>query len=650
MFAKELDLAAAEAVAGAGLDALQALREHNVLRVVPPQGADRYRLYGGIRELSAGLRTSQARVVLRELERIEPEMRAALSRSTHDATRAAALFEGLAVLRQRSGPALELASWGERLRAGLHDVAEADPRRARSLCEEAMPSPGADVRTALFARAQVAVLSTRLADHEAAAREADALIADANASSQELARAWYIKAIVLADRGDDDEEPLRRATGAALDHALRSGDPSLHARTQLVVAMIEAKLGPGGASLGALDRARAACILAGDVVAACIASMTRVSALVETLPPREAIVQLTVAIEEASRLGMVTLQAHGLWQRALLRVVSGHIELAESDLVESSAAFGGSPMASVCTAARAARRDRSRGVGLRFDRRHRRRRAHDARRRSTGFARGGPGPAPHPRGPRVARVLAQKLVEAPRAGCRATLVCGEAEFTVEGTHVSLSGKNRLLRLYRALVDSHRADPERFVSRRELTEAGWSGEKILAQAATNRLSVALSTLRRLGLPLEADAGGIRLPPRIRVDECRLKLRVGGDDLAFAHETDPACLRGSRDTMHGLSGRRRRAARSEEQDASRSRRDDREPPRVPPMSRTKIYLVVLPLAIVVGVLLMLVLRHPAVIAAVPMLRTQVVRVCVTIIASMALGALAHRVLAGRTIPSG
>ena len=83
-------------------------------------------------------------------------------------------------------------------------------------------------------------------------------------------------------------------------------------------------------------------------------------------------------------------------------------------------------------------------------------------------------------------------------------------FVVEGQpEVSLVGRPRLLALTLALAEAHAANADAFVTRARLVETTWPGERMIETAGANRLRVALSTLRKLGLPLDSNAAGIRL---------------------------------------------------------------------------------------------------------------------------------------------
>lgn len=67
------------------------------------------------------------------------------------------------------------------------------------------------------------------------------------------------------------------------------------------------------------------------------------------------------------------------------------------------------------------------------------------------------------------------------------------------------------------MDRRLASPGEALPPDVLIGAGWPGERIQAEAAANRLYVALSTLRKLGLGdrVERVEGGWRLDPRAPV---------------------------------------------------------------------------------------------------------------------------------------
>jgi hypothetical protein len=68
-----------------------------------------------------------------------------------------------------------------------------------------------------------------------------------------------------------------------------------------------------------------------------------------------------------------------------------------------------------------------------------------------------------------------------------------------------------------LVAQQREAPGRGASLADLQEAGWPGERILPQAASNRIYVAMNQLRKMGLKewLRRSGEGYFLDPALRV---------------------------------------------------------------------------------------------------------------------------------------
>jgi predicted ATPase/Tfp pilus assembly protein PilF len=64
--------------------------------------------------------------------------------------------------------------------------------------------------------------------------------------------------------------------------------------------------------------------------------------------------------------------------------------------------------------------------------------------------------------------------------------------------IDLSSRPQLVRIVRALAEQRMAMPGVALSQDELLAYAWPGERMTAEAATNRMKVALSTLRKLGL--------------------------------------------------------------------------------------------------------------------------------------------------------
>src|SRR5262249_53860438 len=68
----------------------------------------------------------------------------------------------------------------------------------------------------------------------------------------------------------------------------------------------------------------------------------------------------------------------------------------------------------------------------------------------------------------------------------------------EGRALDLSRRGALRRVLLALVDAHTVTPDRALTQDVLLAHGWPGERVLAEAASNRVRVAIATLRSLGL--------------------------------------------------------------------------------------------------------------------------------------------------------
>ena len=83
--------------------------------------------------------------------------------------------------------------------------------------------------------------------------------------------------------------------------------------------------------------------------------------------------------------------------------------------------------------------------------------------------------------------------------------------------VSLSRRRALRGIWQALCAARQEQPGTSLSAGQLIAAGWPGESIAWEAAQNRLYVALSQLRKLGLAghLQSVDDGWRLDPGLRL---------------------------------------------------------------------------------------------------------------------------------------
>jgi predicted ATPase len=85
----------------------------------------------------------------------------------------------------------------------------------------------------------------------------------------------------------------------------------------------------------------------------------------------------------------------------------------------------------------------------------------------------------------------------------------------DGTRIGLTSRHLARRLLLALVEARLLEPGARVSHATLLEAGWPGERMRSDSARNRLYVAMSTLRKLGLAriVESETEGYRLAPDV-----------------------------------------------------------------------------------------------------------------------------------------
>jgi hypothetical protein len=92
---------------------------------------------------------------------------------------------------------------------------------------------------------------------------------------------------------------------------------------------------------------------------------------------------------------------------------------------------------------------------------------------------------------------------------------GEWLETPNGMRHSLRARRPLRRVLQALAEARRDRAGSVLTVDELLQAGWPGETPLPEAGSNRVYVAISTLRQLGLGdlLQRSDGGYRLDPAI-----------------------------------------------------------------------------------------------------------------------------------------
>lgn len=97
------------------------------------------------------------------------------------------------------------------------------------------------------------------------------------------------------------------------------------------------------------------------------------------------------------------------------------------------------------------------------------------------------------------------------------MLCVDVTAVIESDGMSYSLGNAHRRIVSELVRLHQERPMTTISVHELVDVGWPGERILVDAGTNRVYVALTHLRKRGLNrvLEHHAGGYRLAPTTHV---------------------------------------------------------------------------------------------------------------------------------------
>lgn len=86
----------------------------------------------------------------------------------------------------------------------------------------------------------------------------------------------------------------------------------------------------------------------------------------------------------------------------------------------------------------------------------------------------------------------------PRARWIRITASGDVQLSDRAASIEIARRLPLRRILGALAERRTAAPGEAVSLDDLVAAGWPGERIRADAAINRIHVALSTLRRLGL--------------------------------------------------------------------------------------------------------------------------------------------------------
>ncbi len=119
--------------------------------------------------------------------------------------------------------------------------------------------------------------------------------------------------------------------------------------------------------------------------------------------------------------------------------------------------------------------------------------------------------------PRIAALLLESAIESARAAARGLAVARDGTSFVlpNGANVVVPGRGKLAQIVLVLARARSESPGTPVPAGPLIEAAWPKERIKADAAQNRLHVALDQLRKIGLRgiLVRGGGGFRLDPDV-----------------------------------------------------------------------------------------------------------------------------------------
>lgn len=344
-----------------------------------------------------------------------------------------------------------------------------------------------------------------------------------------LATAWQGWAGVAKARGELEE--AQRWAGAAVAVARERQLPGLEVNATILLGMTRYELGQPSQAFATLEPARELAARAG--IARAEALLWAYTGLVElTLGNLAgAMDRLDRAVQLELRLGNGLHEAFARGIRAAARASADDVDGASDDLQRARVLAGGDPLSRALFRAHEGHVALARmRAALARDDRHEAQRCLAAARAAIDDPISEPETAPRRLASRNDDVrdaivlLEQALARAPslggpplpRAGrARTILVAHDASWmSVDfGERVSLASSPVLRSLLAALAERHLRSPRAVCPRPELLEAAWPGVRLRPSVLRNRLNVALSKLRKLGLGelLEHAEDGYRFAP-------------------------------------------------------------------------------------------------------------------------------------------
>lgn len=111
------------------------------------------------------------------------------------------------------------------------------------------------------------------------------------------------------------------------------------------------------------------------------------------------------------------------------------------------------------------------------------------------------------------RMLRSTLKQSSAPDTEVAVASDGAWFEWHGARVDLGTRKNLRLMVKALAEKRTSSPGKPIAGSDLFACAWPGERVLHDAALNRVRVAINTLRRLGLPIKSDGDGYFLDPEV-----------------------------------------------------------------------------------------------------------------------------------------